>query len=88
MILAIVIIEWVYYARVTANLVKSTKEEAYVISTQTIGLSQIHILKTHILPFIYKPILIIVLMNIGNIILIISSFSPGIRIAQKTAHTG
>ena len=30
MILAIVIIEWVYYARVTANLVKSAKEEAYV----------------------------------------------------------
>ena len=52
MILAIVIIEWVYYARVTANLVKSAKEEAYVISAQTMGLSQVHILKTHILPFI------------------------------------
>ena len=39
MILVIVIMEWVYYARVTANLVKSAKEEAYVISAQTMGLS-------------------------------------------------
>jgi len=49
--------------------------DIFLEMVRTMGLSQVHILKTHILPFIYKPILIIVLMNIGNIILMISGFS-------------
>ncbi|GGE33815.1 ABC transporter permease [Streptococcus himalayensis] len=75
MIVAIVIVEWVFYARLVTNLVKSAKQEHYVVAAKTMGMSAIHILKYHILPFIYKPILVIALMNIGNIILMISGFS-------------
>ncbi|MGT2934028.1 ABC transporter permease [Streptococcus catagoni] len=75
MIVAIVLIEWVYYARLVTNLVKSAKAELYVLNAQMMGMSVIHILRKHIFPFIYKPILVLGLMNIGNIILMISSFS-------------
>lgn len=75
MIIAIVAIEWVFYARLVANMVKSAKQEGYVIAAQTMGRSPVHILKKHIFPFIYKPILVLALMNIGNIILMISGFS-------------
>ena len=49
MIIAIVIIEWIYYARIVTNLVISTKQEPYVISSQIMGMGSIHILKKHIL---------------------------------------
>lgn len=75
LILSIVVIEWIFYARIVVNLVKTAKEEAFVMTARMMGLSTWHILKTHILPFIYKPILVMLLMNIGNIILMISGFS-------------
>lgn len=89
MILAIVLVEWVYYARLTANLVKTVKEEPYVLAAQTMGLSQFHILRVHILPFIYKPILVMLLMNVGNIILMISGFSfLGIGVQPNVTEWG
>ncbi|CNI91516.1 ABC transporter permease [Streptococcus agalactiae] len=75
LIFAIVFVEWVYYAKLMTNLVKSAKKEPYVINAQIMGLSVWHILRKHIFPFVYQPILVMVLMNIGNIILMISGFS-------------
>ncbi|MEW4353830.1 ABC transporter permease [Streptococcus pneumoniae] len=89
MILAIVIVEWIFYARLVTNLVKSAKQESYVIAAKTMGMSAFHILKYHIFPFIYKPILVIALMNIGNIILMISGFSfLGIGVQPNIAEWG
>ena len=89
MIIAIVIIEWIYYARIVTNLVISTKQEPYVVSAQIMGMGSFHILKNHILPFIYKPVLVILLMNIGNIILMISGFSfLGIGVQPNVSEWG
>lgn len=89
MILAIVVVEWIYYARLMTNLVKSSKTEHYVVTAQTMGLSLWHILKKHIIPFVYKPILVLVLMNIGNIILMISGFSfLGIGVQPNVTEWG
>ncbi|MGT2785018.1 ABC transporter permease [Streptococcus merionis] len=89
MVVAIVAVEWIYYARLVTNLVRSAKQESYVIAAQTMGLSTVHILRHHILPFIYKPILVISLMNIGNIILMISGFSfLGIGVQPNIAEWG
>ncbi|MGT2756292.1 ABC transporter permease [Streptococcus ovuberis] len=75
MMVAIVMVEWIFYARLVANLVKTAKQEAYVMAAEMMGMSTGHILRYHIFPFVYKPILVLALMNIGNIILMISSFS-------------
>ncbi|HEL0247370.1 TPA: ABC transporter permease [Streptococcus equi subsp. zooepidemicus] len=89
MILAIVLVEWLYYARLMVTMVKSAKAEPYVISAQTMGLSVWHILKKHILPFVYRPIVVLALMNIGNIILMISSFSfLGIGVQPNVTEWG
>lgn len=89
MIVAIVAIEWVFYARLVTNLVKSAKEEPYVIAAETMGMSTGHIMRYHILPFIYKPILVLSLMNIGNIILMISGFSfLGIGVQPNVTEWG
>ncbi|EHI70062.1 ABC transporter permease [Streptococcus ictaluri] len=89
LVIAIVVVEWVYYARLMTNLVKSAKKEAYVINAQMMGLSFWNILKTHILPFVYQPILVMVFMNIGNIILMISGFSfLGIGVQPNVTEWG
>ncbi|MBS4749689.1 ABC transporter permease subunit [Granulicatella sp. zg-ZJ] len=89
MVIAVVIVEWVYYARLVINLVKSAKEESFVTASLTMGMPIIHVLKVHILPFIYKPILVVALMNIGNIILMISGFSfLGIGVQPNVSEWG
>ena len=89
LILSIVIIEWIFYARVVINLVKTAKEEAFVMTAKMMGLSTWHILKTHIFPFIYKPILVMLLMNVGNVILMISGFSfLGVGVQPSMAEWG
>ncbi|HFZ6454688.1 TPA: ABC transporter permease, partial [Streptococcus agalactiae] len=89
LIFAIVFVEWVYYAKLMTNLVKSAKKEPYVINAQIMGLSVWHILRKHIFPFVYQPILVMVLMNIGNIILMISGFSfLGIGVQPNVTEWG
>lgn len=89
LMVSIILVEWLFYARLVANIVKTAKQEPYVIAAKTMGLPTRHILKKHILPFVYQPILVLALMNIGNIILMISGFSfLGIGVQPNIAEWG
>lgn len=88
-VISIILIEWVYYSRIIRNIVESVKNENYVLASKIMGASSIHIIKNHIFPIIVKPILVIALMNIGNIILMISGFSfLGIGVQPNIAEWG
>lgn len=88
-VIAITVIEWIYYARILRNMVSSIKNEEYVKFSQLIGAPTFFIIKEHILPFIIKPIMVIALVNIGNVILIISGFSfLGIGVQPNIAEWG
>lgn len=88
-IIAVTAVEWVYYARIIRNMVFSLKNTEYVQIAISMGGSTPYILKKHILPFIWKPVLIALLMNIGNIILMISGFSfLGIGVQPNVAEWG
>lgn len=89
LIVAIVSIEWLFYARVVANIVKSSKQENFVKSARIMKKSTAHIVTKHLIPFTYKPILVLALMNIGSIILMISGFSfLGVGVQPDTAEWG
>ena len=68
-VIAVSAIEWIYYARILRNTVSSVKQQEYVQAARAIGASPFFIIRRHILPFVFKPVLIAALMNIGNIIL-------------------
>lgn len=88
-VLAVTMVEWVYYARVLRNMVLSVKNREYVLVAQSMGASPWYVLRRHILPFVFRPILIIALMNIGNIILMISGFSfLGIGVQPNISEWG
>ncbi len=88
-VIAVSFIEWVYYARILRNTVLSVKQKEYVQSAQAIGASPFFIIRKHILPFVFKPVLVAALMNTGNVILMISSFSfLGIGVQPNVSEWG
>ena len=69
--------------------VLSVKQKEYVQSAQAIGASPFFIIRKHILPFVFKPVLVAALMNTGNVILMISSFSfLGIGVQPNVSEWG
>lgn len=75
MVIAVIAVEWVYYSKILKNSVIKQKQTEYVIYAKLKAMPNVYIIRKHILPFIYGPIMVASLMNIGNIILMISSFS-------------
>ncbi|MDO4711823.1 MAG: ABC transporter permease subunit [Peptostreptococcaceae bacterium] len=88
-VLAVTMVEWVYYARILRNMVFTVKNNEYVLVARSMGASPFYIIRRHILPFVFRPILIIALMNIGSIILMISGFSfLGIGVQPNISEWG
>lgn len=88
-VIAVTMVEWVYYARILRNMVFTVKNNEYVQVAQLMGASPFYIIRRHILPFVFRPILIIALMNIGTIILMISGFSfLGIGVQPNISEWG
>lgn len=88
-IIAVSIVGWVNYSRIVRNMVSTVKNQEYVLSAKTMGASTGYILRKHIFPFVYKPILIMALMNLGEIVLMISGFSfLGIGVQPNVAEWG
>lgn len=88
-VLAVVLVEWVYYSRILRNMVFTVKNYEYVMVAKSMGASSLYLIYKHILPFVFKPILIIALMNVGSIILMISSFSfLGIGVQPNVSEWG
>lgn len=75
LIMCLTIVEWVIYARLLCNMIQTLKNNEYIINARLMGANSFYLIYKHIIPFIYKPILIIVLLNMGNLILSISGFS-------------
>ena len=89
MIISVVAVEWIYYARILKNSVISQKQNEYVKYAILKEMPTEYILKKHIFPFVYGPILTASLMNIGSIILMISSFSfLGIGVQPNISEWG
>lgn len=54
MIISVVAVEWIYYARILKNSVISQKQNEYVKYAILKGMPTKYILKKHIFPFVYE----------------------------------
>jgi len=68
-------LRWPGLTRVIRAEILKTKQESYVNNAKLLGLTDLSIYLKHVLPNIYKPILILTMLNIGTAILIESSLS-------------
>ncbi|HEY9570023.1 MAG TPA: nickel ABC transporter permease subunit NikC [Metalysinibacillus sp.] len=75
LILAMVIVQWVFYARVIRGMVLSAKKRNFVLSAQISGTSPLKIITRHIFPSVITQVIVLIFMDIGGVILTISGLS-------------
>lgn len=74
-ILAIVIVGWVKYARTMRGSVLSVKEEDYISAAKAAGANDFRIMLKHILPNAISPILIVAAVDFGAVVMLEATLS-------------
>lgn len=74
-VIAITIVNWVYYARTARGVVLSEKEKDYAQSAKALGMNSIGIMFKEILPNIMAPIIVIATVRIANAIILEATLS-------------
>ena len=74
-ILAIVIVGWVKYARTMRGSVLSVKEEDYINAAKAVGANDFRIMLKHILPNAISPILIVAAVDFGAVVMLEATLS-------------
>lgn len=74
-LIGIVSVGWVGYARVVRGMVLSVKEMEYVEAAHALGSSSFRVAARHIFPNIISPIVVLMSLDMGNLILTIASLS-------------
>ncbi len=88
-LIAMVIAQWAWYARIIRGMVLSLRESNFVLAARVSGVPSFHILLHHILPNISSQVLILATLNVGWAILHISGFSfLGLGIQPPTPEWG
>jgi len=75
LVLAIVLVKWVNYARLVRSTVLSESQKDYVLIAHINGLSSSKIIRKHLLPHVVGHVLVLASLDLGKIILLISAFS-------------
>ena len=89
MIIAMIIVKWAWYARMTRSIVQQYTHKNYVLYAQIIGASHWHILIRHLLPVAGAELLILSTADVGSVILLMSALSfLGLGVQPPTAEWG
>lgn len=87
--LAVTIMWWPWYTRLTYNLARSVSQEGYVQSAEIMGGSRFHVLFREILPNCLPTILTKMTLDLGFVVLIASSLSfLGLGVQPPTPDLG
>ncbi|MBD2871816.1 nickel transporter permease [Paenibacillus arenilitoris] len=75
LIVAVILIKWVNYARLVRSTVLTESQKDYVLIARSNGLSTARIMRKHLFPHIIGNVLVMASLDLGKIILLISAFS-------------
>lgn len=75
LILAIILVKWVNYARLVRSTVLSEAQKEYILIAHINGLPARKIMTKHLFPHIIGHVLVMASLDLGKIILLISAFS-------------
>jgi ABC-type dipeptide/oligopeptide/nickel transport system permease subunit len=88
-IIAMLLVDWIWYSRVTRSLTLSLKERKYVQAARLNGASPVTILRRHIVPGIVPQLTGQFTLSLGNVILGLAGFSfLGIGIQRPIPELG
>ena len=87
--LAVTAMWWPWYARLVYNITRGEREEGYVLAAEVIGASRGHIIFREILPNCVPAIITKMTLDMGFVILIVSSLSfLGLGVQPPTPDLG
>ncbi|MEE9387852.1 MAG: ABC transporter permease [Paracoccaceae bacterium] len=87
--LAVTVMWWPWYARLVYNIARSEREEGYVLAAEVIGASTFHITFREILPNCLPAIITKMTLDMGFVIIIVSSLSfLGLGVQPPTPDLG
>lgn len=87
--LAVTAMWWPWYTRLVYNLTRGEKEEGYVLAAEVIGASKLHVMFREILPNCVPSILTKMTLDMGFVILIVSSLAfLGLGVQPPTPDLG
>jgi peptide/nickel transport system permease protein len=75
LLLAIILVKWVNYARLVRSTVLTERQKDYIIVARINGLRSSRIMTKHLFPHMIGNVLVLASLDLGKIILLISSFS-------------
>ncbi|AOY74926.1 nickel ABC transporter permease subunit NikC [Clostridium formicaceticum] len=75
LMIAMIAVQWVWYARMIRGMVLSFKEKNFILSAKVSGSSDFKIIFEHILPNVLPQIIVLATLDLGKVILHISGFS-------------
>jgi len=75
LMLSVVLVKWMGYARVVRGIILLEREKEYVLAARVGGCGTWKLLYRHLLPQIVSPVLVLAALDIGKVILTISSLS-------------
>ncbi|MCM3135617.1 nickel ABC transporter permease subunit NikC [Paenibacillus polysaccharolyticus] len=88
-LLALMMVQWVHYARICRNMVVSLKERNFIAAARIIGSSTWTIIRKHIIPNVQRPIVVMGTLEMGWAIMDISALSfLGLGIQPPNAEWG
>lgn len=88
-LLALMMVQWVYYARICRNMVVSLKERNFIAAARISGSSSWTIIRKHIIPNVQRPIVVMGTLEMGWAIMDISALSfLGLGIQPPNAEWG
>jgi peptide/nickel transport system permease protein len=73
--LALVITWWPWYARLVRGMAISLRERPYVLAAKTMGVSHFTIIRRHILPNTFGPVIVQMTVDVGAVILEVAALS-------------
>jgi peptide/nickel transport system permease protein len=74
-VIAIVVVRWIVYARVVRGIVLIEKEKDYVLVSKVSFSSTFKTIRMHLLPHVTPDIIAMAAIDVGKVILLISAFS-------------
>ncbi|MGN9865969.1 nickel ABC transporter permease subunit NikC [Bacillus swezeyi] len=88
-VIALMLVQWVYYARMFRGMVLSLKEQNFIAAAKISGSSQWKIMKNHIVPNVLPPLAVMGTLEMGWAIMDISAMSfLGLGVQSPTPEWG
>ncbi|HET6184716.1 MAG TPA: ABC transporter permease [Acetobacteraceae bacterium] len=88
-VIAMLVVWWPKFARLSRSLVVGQRNQEYVIAAQTIGFGPLHILGRQIVPNALGPLIVLLTLDLGNAILVFAGLSfLGLGVVPPTPEWG